>query len=318
MERGFNDDYLPVWLQNAGYDTYYTGKLFNGHTTSNYDSPHVAGFTSSDFLLDPFTYDYLNSTYQRNHDPPVSYEGRHTTEVITEKSLGFLEDGLKSEKPFFLAVAPIAPHSHVNGAQSGPTMMTEPIPQKKHKNLFRNTKVPRTKNFNPDEPSGVSWIHDLPVQNQSVVDYNDHFYRQRLRSLQGVDELVETLIKRLEKSGQLDNTYIFYTSDNGFHIGQHRLPPGKSTGFDEDIRVPFFVRGPGIPQGKVHDAVTTHIDVAPTLFNLAGIPLRDDFDGSPIPLATHSAQTSHEHVTVEYWGNAFLEGIHSGAGKPHI
>lgn len=133
--------------------------------------------------------------------------------------------------------------------------------------------------------------------------------------MQGVDELVESLVARLEESGQLDNTYIFYTSDNGFHIGQHRLPPGKSTGFDEDIRVPFYVRGPGIPEGKVHDAVTTHIDVAPTLFRLAGIPLRDDFDGTPIPLARDPAETTHEHVTVEYWGSAFLEGIHNGAGK---
>lgn len=161
----------------------------------------------------------------------------------------------------------------------------------------------------------MSWIHDLPLQNQSVIDYNDHFYRQRLRALQGVDELVESLVTRLEESGQLENTYIFYTSDNGFHIGQHRLPPGKSTGFDEDIRVPFYVRGPGVPEGKVEGAVTTHIDVAPTLFRLAGIPLRSDFDGAPIPITHHSTESTHEHVMVEYWGNAFLEGEYSGAGR---
>lgn len=153
VEQGFNNDYLPVWLQEAGYDTYYTGKLLNGHTMSNYDRPHAAGFTGSDFLLDPFTYDYLNSTYQRNYDPPVSYEGKHTTEVITEKSLGFLESALQGEKPFFLAVAPIAPHSNVNGSQKGSMMMTEPVPQEENKNLFQDTKVPRTGNFNPDKVS---------------------------------------------------------------------------------------------------------------------------------------------------------------------
>lgn len=161
----------------------------------------------------------------------------------------------------------------------------------------------------------MSWIRNLPLQNQSAIEYNDHFYRQRLRSLQGVDELVESLVARLEESGQLDNTYIIYTSDNGFHIGQHRLPPGKSTGFDEDIRVPFYIRGPGVPEGNVQDAVTTHIDLAPTFFDIAGIPLREDFDGTPMPIVHDWTGATHEHVTVEYWGKAFLEGEQSGVGK---
>lgn len=159
----------------------------------------------------------------------------------------------------------------------------------------------------------MSWVRHLPFQNQTVVDYNDHFYRQRLRSLQGVDELVESLVTRLEESDQLDNTYIMFTSDNGFHVGQHRLPPGKSTGFDEDIRVPFYIRGPGVAEGEVQDAVTTHIDLAPTFFKLAGIPFRDDFDGTPIPIGSDDA--THEHVTVEYWGSAVLEGEYRGFGK---
>lgn len=55
VSRGFNEDWLPLWLQNEGYNTYYTGKLFNAHTVFNYDQPHVSGFNSSDFLLDPYT-----------------------------------------------------------------------------------------------------------------------------------------------------------------------------------------------------------------------------------------------------------------------
>lgn len=159
----------------------------------------------------------------------------------------------------------------------------------------------------------MSWIHDLPYRNQTVVDYNDHYYRQRLRALQGVDELVDQLITRLEQSDKLENTYIIYTSDNGFHVGQHRLPPGKTCGFDEDIRVPFFIRGPGIPEGAEQDIVTTHIDIAPTLFTLAGLPLRDDFDGTPMRIAD-STGTLHEHVAVEYWGQAMLEGGISNLG----
>ncbi|OJJ43639.1 hypothetical protein ASPZODRAFT_73938 [Penicilliopsis zonata CBS 506.65] len=318
VERGFNENFLPVWLQDAGYDTYYTGKMFNSHNVNNYNQPYINGFNGSDFLLDPFTYSYLNSTYQRNHEPPVSYEGRHTTEVITEKALGFLEDGLAGDRPFFLVVAPIAPHANIDvkslSGSGPPSIMSEPIPLDRHKDLFPDVKVPRTKNFNPEKPSGVSWVHDLPRQDQATVDYNDHFYRQRLRALQGVDELVDSLITRLEASDKLEDTYIIYTSDNGYHIGQHRLPPGKACGFEEDIRVPLFIRGPGIPEGGYQDAVTTHIDLAPTLFGLAGLPLRDDFDGTPIPLAPHSVATRHEHVTVEYWGHAYLEGEMGAVG----
>lgn len=156
------------------------------------------------------------------------------------------------------------------------------------------------------------------MQNQSVVDYNDHFYRSRLRALQGVDELVDGLVTRLEQSGQLDNTYIIYTSDNGFHIGQHRLPPGKTCGFEEDIRVPLFIRGPGVAKGYVQDAVTTHVDLAPTLFHLAGIPPRDDFDGTAIPMTPEFEGERHEHVTVEYWGSAVVEGIYSGIGQSNV
>lgn len=147
-----------------------------------------------------------------------------------------------------------------------------------------------------------------------MVDYGDFYYRSRLQALQGVDELVDKLVTRLEKSGQIDNTYIIYTSDNGFHIGQHRLPPGKTCGFEEDIRVPLLIRGPGVPEGYEQDSVTTHIDLAPTIFQLAGIPHRPDFDGTPIPVTPDFAGPRHEHVTVEYWGQAVLEGDFSHIG----
>lgn len=158
VERGYNDDFLPVWLQEAGYNTYYTGKLFNAHTTTNYDSPHVKGFNGSDFLLDPYTYQYLHAHYQRNHNPPIDYTGRHTTDVITEKALGFLDDALASDRPFFVAIAPVAPHSNFEHTRSG-LKITAPIPLDRHKKLFTNAIVPRTPNFNPDKVCSNNLIH---------------------------------------------------------------------------------------------------------------------------------------------------------------
>lgn len=158
ISQGLNSAYLPVWLQEAGYNTYYTGKLMNSHTIHNYDTPFPAGFNGSDFLLDPYTYDYLNSTFQRNRDPPVSHEGDYSTDVLAEKAYGFLEDALQSERPFFLAIAPIAPHSNLrfHMPDLGHPMdiytvgMTAPIPAKRHQDLFRDVIVPRTPNFNPE------------------------------------------------------------------------------------------------------------------------------------------------------------------------
>lgn len=194
--------------------------------------------------------------------------------------------------------------------------MTEPIPTARHAGLFHNVTVPRTDNFNPESPSGASWVRNVPRHNADAVEYLDHYYRQRLRALQAVDELVETLVLQLDEAGILDETYIIYSSDNGFHIGQHRLPPGKECGYEEDIRVPLIVRGPGVAKAQVEDAVTTHIDLAPTILQLVGAETRPDFDGVPIPLGETGEETKrHEHVAVEYWGFALAEGEGGGFGR---
>jgi len=326
VSQGFNDNYLPIWLQDAGYSTYYTGKLFNAHTVENWNSPHPAGWTSSDFLLDPYTYEYLNATFQRNSNPPVSYEGKYTTDIIAEKAYGLLEEGVNSRKPFFLTIAPIAPHSNVRATQSAPpgekdplgeARMTAPIPAERHVHLFPNAKVPRTPNFNPDEPGGASWIKKLPQLTDNVIDYNDGFYRARLQALQAVDELIENIVTRLEDHGVLDNTYIVYTTDNGFHISQHRLNPGKECGYEEDINIPLVIRGPGVGIGDEANIVTAHTDLAPTILKIAnGDWKRGDFDGTPIPLTREALKEEEvvgnrqEHVNVEFWGQAIPEGLY--------
>ncbi|KAL5588473.1 hypothetical protein FOBRF1_015001 [Fusarium oxysporum] len=323
VSQGLNENYLPVWLKEAGYNTYYTGKLFNAHTINNYNSPYPAGWTGTNFLLDPGTYDYLNPIYQHNQEPPVQHKGVHTSDLISKYAHELLKEAIDAENPFFVAIAPVAPHSNVNlrrqpGNPSAP-LMTIPIPLERHSHLFEGVKVPRTENFNPDSPSGVSWIHKLAQLNDSSVSYLDDFYRARLQALQGVDEIVEQVTKQLEDAGILDETYIIYSSDNGYHLGQHRLPPGKECGFEEDIRVPLFIRGPGVSSGSIENAVTTHIDLAPTILRLAGADLRSDFDGTPIPVLPTQENKRHEHVAVEYWGGAIAEGEIGGFdGKGQI
>jgi N-acetylglucosamine-6-sulfatase len=123
--------------------------------------------------------------------------------------------------------------------------------------------------------------------------------------------MVEGIVERLRTHNMLENTYIFYTSDNGYHISQHRLHPGKECGFEEDINIPLIIRGPGVGSSKVLNTVTSHTDLAPTIMEIAAGArgLDHEFDGSPIPLNDLS-RDKREHVNVEYWGRALPEGAY--------
>jgi arylsulfatase A-like enzyme len=265
---------------------------------------------------------YYNSTFQRNQDAPVSHEGEYTTDVPAQKTQGFLDSALAKDDPFFLVVAPNAPHSNVDAdlakvnftdiPRNWTLRMTSPIPAERHAHLFKDVVVPRTENFNPDSQIVPSWFRDQPKLTQENIDYNDEFYRNRLRALQAVDELVDGVFNRLDDAGVLDDTYVVYTTDNGFHISQHRLQPGKECGFEEDINIPLIIRGPNVAKGAVSHAVTAHADLAPTFLSLIGAPQRADFDGVVIPLTIKEQEKAktdrHEHVTVEYWGFVASEG----------
>ncbi|CAK4032708.1 Arylsulfatase [Lecanosticta acicola] len=317
VQEGLNEDWLMIWLQRENYNTYYTGKLFNAHNVHNYNDPLVKGLNGSDFLLDPFTYEYFNAWMTRNGEEPVSYAGHYSPDVVADKAKGFLDQAAQlyqdTGRPFFLGVAPIAPHSNMHVGEHLVSDM--PKYAERHKHLFKDYKIPRTKNFNPDRPSGVGWVRKLPKLNSTVIEYHDELVRSRLRALQSVDEMVETLVQTLEAKGLMENTYIFYTSDNGYHVGQHRLPPGKECAFEEDIHVPLIVRGPGVPKGNIVNAVSSHTDLTPTVLKLADVE-RPDLDGLAIPLTAEelSEPVSGEHVNVEYWGGALPEGQYGVIG----
>ncbi|KAJ4311640.1 hypothetical protein N0V94_007839 [Neodidymelliopsis sp. IMI 364377] len=247
----------------------------------------------------------------RNHDPAKNYPGEYSTDLISAAAVGFLDDAIQaSDRPFFLGVAPIAPHSETVTSPR-PARFNPPVPAKRHEHLFQNVTVPRTPNFNPNTTGTASYFKTLRQLNQSEIEYNDDWYRKRLQSLQSVDELIDSIIDRLSANpAVLNNTYLIYTTDNGFHIGQHRLPPGKSCNIEEDVNIPFFIRGPGVPKGAVQTIPSSHTDIVPTLFSLAGIPLRDDFDGEPIPVTSEllAINDKSEHVNIEFWGEYLVEG----------
>ncbi|ETS83504.1 hypothetical protein PFICI_05380 [Pestalotiopsis fici W106-1] len=309
INNGLHEKYLPVWLQEANYNTYYTGKLMNGFSATTYNNPYPAGWNDSDFLVDPQTYWYYNASMSRDNSTLRYLPGNYSTDVIANTALEYLDLAAVAGQPFFLGVTPIGPHAEMKPSLSGEFLL--PTPADRHANLFQNLTAPRSPSFNKLQGSPVGYFATLPELNDTEVAYVDLFYRKRIQSLQAVDELVESVVKKLEALNLLDNTYIIYTSDNGFHIGQHRLPPGKTTCIEEDINVPFVVRGPGVAKGAAYNQPTTHTDIVPTLFTLANITLHDDFDGEPIPVTTDlQARTvaKSEHVNVEYWGEGIMEG----------
>jgi arylsulfatase A-like enzyme len=113
----------------------------------------------------------------------------------------------------------------------------------------------------------------------------DELHRKRLQSMLAVDDALGELIRSLRESGELSNTYIFFTSDNGFHLGEHRLGAGKWTAYEEDIHVPLVVRGPGVPKGRTLEHMVLNNDLAPTFADLAGVKTPPFVDGrSLVPL----------------------------------
>lgn len=141
-------------MQAAGYSTYYTGKLWNAHSVHNYKDPAVKGFNGSDFLLDPYTYDYWNAKMSRNGGEPQDYSGKYSPDVVAEKAYGFLNEALDNDEPFFMTVAPIAPHSHINApAALAGLYTTFDIPQyaPRHAHMFQDYKIPRREDFNPEK-----------------------------------------------------------------------------------------------------------------------------------------------------------------------
>jgi N-acetylglucosamine-6-sulfatase len=109
------------------------------------------------------------------------------------------------------------------------------------------------------------YIRALPLLDQKKIQEVDQIYRRRLQSLQAVDELVQIVIETLQQTGELNRTYIVFTSDNGYHLGQHRLFQGKQTAYDEDIRVPLGIRSPNVPAQRSVKHLAVETDLAPTL-----------------------------------------------------
>ena len=284
-DEGLEEETIAASLQEGGYQTAFFGKYLNGYGVED------PGYVPSGWdewygkINEQQLYDYeLNENGEL-----VSYgseEEDFFTDVLSEKATDFVRRAVPEEQPFFAYVNPTAPH--------GPA-----TPAERHEGAFADEEVPRPPSFNEEDVSDKpSWRQETERLSDEEASNIDDYYRQRLESMLAVDEMVGALVEELEAAGELDNTYIFFTSDNGWFSGEHRMAEGKDRAYEESARVPLFVKGPGIAPGTQVDELTLNTDFAPTFAELAGIPFPAD-GRSLLPLMRGAPPSWRSSVLLE-------------------
>lgn len=277
LELGHENATVATALHAAGYRTALMGKYLNAYPDPD-DPTHIP--PGWDYWWVPTTdsaYSSYNYTVNDN-GTLVTYGSQpqdYITDVIAGKATSFITTTIAAHpgSPFFMFVSVYAPHSPFVSAP-------------RHSSLFPDAQVPRTPSFNESDMSDKpAWMQTFPPLTEADIQGFDRDQRKRMQMLAAVDELVAGVIQTMQDQGVLDNTYVVFTSDNGFHMGQHRFVQGKGTPYEEDTHVPFLVRGPGVPASTVRTDVAAIIDLTPTFADIAGATLGVPSDGrSMLPL----------------------------------
>jgi arylsulfatase A-like enzyme len=277
-QSGIESSTVATWLKQSGYRTALVGKYMNQYPDRDVGTRYIPPGWNLWFVPNGGDPD-LQYNYSVNFDGTTVRYGSdpqdHLNDVLLGKAKGFIQDAAKDppSQPFFLMLTPTLPH------------LPAVAPQRYLK-LFGGVKAPRPPSFNEADMSDKpTWMRSLPLLTTWQMNRIDARYVRQRRATAALDDMVETLVQTLQATGQLNNTYIFFSSDNGVHMGQHRLLNGKGRPYEEDIRVPLVVRGPGIPSGRKVKQLAANVDLAPTFAALAGITPPAFVDGrSLLPL----------------------------------
>ncbi|WP_235030333.1 sulfatase family protein [Nonomuraea solani] len=287
--QGLERSTIGTWMRQAGYRTGLMGKFLNHYPGKTAEETFVPpGWDEWDV---PVRNLYEEYGYRLNENGALREYGWSEPDYLSDVLAGKARDFIAgSDEPFFLYLAPIGPHNPAN-------------PAYRHADAFPLVMAPRTPSFDQEDVAGEPlWLRTRPPLSQPARDAIDERFRTRLRSMLGVDDLVGSVVSALEEAGKLDNTYLFFTSDNGFHLGTHRLGQGKTTPFEEAIRVPLVVRGPGVKADSTIAHMGATVDLAATFAALGGATAPSFAEGrSLVPLLKGASPAQwRRNVLVEF------------------
>jgi arylsulfatase A-like enzyme len=324
VRQGYSHN-LATWLQGGGYRTIHIGKYLNGYGDEPYDDGKYVppGWNAWHSVLNADTHHYFygytlndNGTLDGPFGDPGSWETReygerddfgcpsaplngkpclYETDVLTriasEEMLG-----TPAEQPFYLQLDYTAPHGDFRRPAG-------PEPATRHYNTFAGAPYPhdRSEGFNEgnvnDKPRFIREASYLTPEETHTYRV---YYQKALESLRAVDEGVKSVVETLGFLHRLRNTYIIFTSDNGFFYGEHRLTGGKFLAYEPSTHLPLLMRGPGITPDTSTGELAANIDITPTILELAGVEPDKSIDGrSLVPYMRDSALRSRRPLLFE-------------------
>jgi N-acetylglucosamine-6-sulfatase len=307
---------LPTWLDDAGYYNVHAGKYMNSYAgTLNTPAPVPPGWDEWYGKLseyDAAVYGgriYFN--YSMREDPPVtggvpcpsggpkvpgepftcqyrSNPADYQTDVVRRKAVEAIERLSDGPDPFFLNVqfnAPHAPYDPAPGAAFA----------------YASAAIAKPAAFNEkrikDKPR---FLRRLPKLGKGKLNQITNRRRQRLSMLYSVDQAIAAVANTLVSEGELDNTYLLFTSDNGYFSGEHRIRQGKYLPHEPSSHVPLMIRGPGIPAGGTSEVLASDVDLASTIAEIAGAQPKLLQDGrSLLPYARQPGVSSSRPLLLE-------------------
>ncbi len=300
---GFDSNNIGPWLSAAGYRTGIFGKYQNDYPTGAPETIVPPGWDDWRVVMSDRVASNDNYTLNENGILRIysSSNNGYQTDVLSDRLQSFMRSAEANDaQPFFAFLSLGAPH-------------TPTAPAARHQNAFPGATAPRGPSFNEADISDKPfWFQDqASLMDAPTIADIDLDYRGSLQALLAVQEAMDALFQTLDQLGEASNTYVFFTSDNGLHRGEHRLRGGKNTAFEESIRMPLYVRGPGVPAGRAVEHLAGLLDLVPTFLNLAGAPIPDSVDGMSLsPLLTSSP------TPLSAWRKEILIEHPGGAGLP--
>ena len=278
-----------VALHAAGYRTAMMGKYLNGYMPRD---PIPPGWDEWDVAGNG----YPEFNYNLNENGTVRHTAAATRGMPDGRRAvrqGRLVHRLRGRlgRPFMLEVATFAPHAPF-------------IPAPRYVNAAAGLPYPRTPAYDRLPSDASSWLKDRPplsAQEQATITTD---YRKRVEADLAVDDMIGHLEAQLQAKGVARNTYFIFSSDNGFHMGEYRLNPGKQTAFETDIGVPLILTGPGVPAGKTVSQLASNIDLCPTFETLAGLPVPATVDGHSLAALWHGQDPGgwRQAILIEHHG----------------